>query len=296
MRDGEPLRKALRMAAVVAENGGTGRALVIVPYSCLESEGPEAVRAGFDVVLRAPRPDLGLEELRRSGILAYLPEVGAMVGFGGLAQGHKDLWEHTKTVVRQADPDLTVRWCALFHDVGKVPTFRRGAGGVSFHGHEAWSARMFRKAADRTRMFDASFVGTACRVLENLGRVEAYEPEWTDSAIRRLMVELGPTLGLAIRLSRADITTGNGARRESILRSLAEFEARVRSIAEQDALPPALPRGLGTALCAEWGLTPSRELGDVMARIRDAVPRGLALEEVLAAVRADPARFGLTSR
>src|SRR5690606_11028569 len=91
------------------------------------------------------------ELLEETGVLAQLyPEVAAMVGVGGGGSGHKDLWWHTKCVVGQAAPIRAVRWAALFHDVGKVDTFSRASGKVTFHGHELLSARLFDQAARRS--------------------------------------------------------------------------------------------------------------------------------------------------
>ena len=78
-----------------------------------------------------------------------------------------------------------MRWAALFHDVGKVPTFSRAKGKVTFHGHEVMSARLFDKAARRSGLDDA-FRKHVRFLVRHLGRVEAYEPDWTDSAVRRL--------------------------------------------------------------------------------------------------------------
>src|SRR5262245_10346087 len=88
----------------------------------------------------------GLEVLQGSGVLAdTLPEIQAMVGFGGAGQGHKDLWAHTKLVVKQTKAQPSLRWAALFHDTGKVSTLSRATGKVSFHQHEFVSARLFRQ-------------------------------------------------------------------------------------------------------------------------------------------------------
>ena len=95
-----------------------------------------------------------LEGLQTGGtLLVMFPEVQALVGFGGDDSGHKDLWGHTKQVVSQCVPKANVRWAALFHDVGKVKCFRRIEGVVSFHGHEAVSAKLFKRAAERTNIF-----------------------------------------------------------------------------------------------------------------------------------------------
>src|SRR5690242_21203419 len=58
----------------------------------------------------------------RSTLFPYTTLFRSMVGFGDGEWRHKDVWKHTKQVVRQAVPQLEVRWASLFHDIGKVKT------------------------------------------------------------------------------------------------------------------------------------------------------------------------------
>ena len=82
-----------------------------------------AVRDRLDRIVMGFDPELGLDTLLDNGALAALfPEVHAMVGFGDGEWRHKDVWKHTKQVVRQAVPRLEVRWASLFHDIGKTKT------------------------------------------------------------------------------------------------------------------------------------------------------------------------------
>ena len=62
---------------------------------------------------------------------------------------HKDVWAHTRQVVKQAVPRPAVRWAALLHDIGKVPTRTFTQNGVHFHGHAEVGARMFDKVCRR---------------------------------------------------------------------------------------------------------------------------------------------------
>jgi len=114
---------------------------------------PVAVfRAQMDHLLTAKHPEPGLDAIESVGCLdVWLPEVAAMVGFGDNEWRHKDVWKHTKQVVKQSVPRTEVRWGALLHDIGKPKTRRiDDRGNVSFHGHAEVGASMFRKrVADR---------------------------------------------------------------------------------------------------------------------------------------------------
>ena len=95
------------------------------------------LRSRLDRIMLGEDPEAGLDMLLACGALgALLPEVGALVGFGDGEWRHKDVWKHTKQVVRQAVPRLEVRWAALFHDVGKVKT-----RSISPTGPSSWRPR-----------------------------------------------------------------------------------------------------------------------------------------------------------
>ena len=84
----------------------------------------ETVRDYFDQVLLGAGVQESLDWLQEAGLLALvLPEIDATVNFTQeLGRLHKDVWKHTKQVVAQAPAEVGLRWAALLHDIGKVPT------------------------------------------------------------------------------------------------------------------------------------------------------------------------------
>jgi len=228
----------------------------------------------IETALLSRHADVELEKLADSGALARVyPEVSAMVGFGGGDTGHKNLWEHTKQVVAQAPPRRVLRWAALFHDTGKVTSFARHDGKISFHGHEFMSAALFNRAARRTEL--DGLVRVQVRFLiRNLGHVEAYLPEWTDSAVRRLRRQLGAQFTDALELARADVTTKHAAKRHACDARLLELKHRAAVIAMKDAGPALLRKGLGSEIMSEFGLRPGPEVGRLMRQIETAIKRG----------------------
>lgn len=227
-----------------------------------------------DQALMCASPAEELEMLFSTSILSELyPEITAMVGFGGGSSGHKDLWWHTKTVVEQAEPVRAVRWAALFHDVGKVPTFSRESGKVTFHGHEVVSARLFETAARRTGM-ESKLRKQIRHLVRHLGQVESYASDWTDSAVRRLHKQLGDGWDDAVLLARADITTKHAHKRRAHRARMTELDERARAIAEQDAAQPLLPKGLGKLVIDALQLTPGPIVGETMKSLKQAVEAG----------------------
>lgn len=83
--------------------------------------------------------------LRFAPILAAaLPELAATIGFDQRNFHHVyDVFTHTAHVVEGVPPDLTLRWAALLHDIGKVPTFTLDEQGQGhFLGHAKAGAEL----------------------------------------------------------------------------------------------------------------------------------------------------------
>jgi len=239
---------------------------------------PKAVRDRLDRVVMGEDPERGLDELLEAGALASLfPEVHAMVGFGDGEWRHKDVWKHTKQVVRQSVPRLEVRWAALFHDVGKVKTRSISPDGkVHFLGHAEVGTRMFDKLERRLGLFAPEpSLREAVRflVLHHL-RANQYSPDWTDSAVRRFARELGAHLEDLLCLARADITTKRPEKKRRGLQQIEELQHRIGELAAEDAQLPPLPSGIGEEIMRAFGLPPSRKIGDVKRALEQAVQAG----------------------
>ncbi len=260
------------------------------------------VRARLDRVMMSGDAEAGLDALLACGALsAMLPEVEAMVGFGDGEWRHKDVWKHTKQVVRQAIPRLEVRWAALLHDIGKVRTRSISPEGeVHFFGHAEVGARMFDRIERRVPLFgrDEAFRGSVRFLILNHLRASQYDPSWTDSAVRRFAKEMGDGLDDLLALSRADITTKRPEKKRKGLKQITDLADRVRSLVEQDAVVPPLPSGIGDEMMKAFGLPPSRKIGDLKKALEALVDSGeiashQPAEVYIAFLRENAARFGL---
>jgi poly(A) polymerase len=262
----------------------------------------KGVRARLDRVVMGEDPERGLDELLEGGALAAIfPEVHAMVGFGDGEWRHKDVWKHTKQVVRQAVPRLEVRWAALFHDVGKVKTRSISPDGkVHFLGHAEVGTRMFEKLDRRLGLFvyEPSLKDTVRFLVLHHLRANQYSPDWTDSAVRRFARELGEHLDDLLCLARADITTKRPEKKRKGLQQIEELQERIARLASEDARVPPLPSGIGDAIMKAFGLPPSRKVGDVKRMLEEAAASGDVAPHQEADVyieylRQNAARFGL---
>lgn len=259
------------------------------------------LRAALDDIILSRKADVGLHVLWRAGVLGVvLPEVTSLVGFGEGTNRHKDVWLHTLQVVVQSVPRTTVRWAALFHDMGK-PRTRSIAddGTVHFLHHAEVGARMFERLARREKLFQDPVEHEAIRFLiYNHQRAHQYEADWTDSATRRFSKEIGDYLDDLLALSRADMTTKRKEKRKRFMQQLKTMENRILALRELDAKPKALPKGLGEAIIAEFKLPPSKIVGDIRKALEEAVEAGtLPLQAefgvYLNFVRANAARWNL---
>ena len=263
------------------------------------------VRSRLDRVLMAPDPEAGLDGLLTTGALdVLLPEVKAMVGFGDGEWRHKDVWKHTKQVVRQAVPRLEVRWAALLHDIGKVKTRSISESGeVHFFGHAEVGARMFDKLEKRAHLFAAEepLRETVRFLILHHLRAAGYETGWTDSAVRRFGKEMGPHIDALLCLSRADITTKRPEKKKKGLKQIHDLSERLTVIQDLDAKAPPLPSGIGDVMMTTFGLRPSRLIGDVKRALEGEIELGeLAshqpIEFYVDHLRANAERYGLPGK
>ncbi|HEY1954956.1 MAG TPA: HDIG domain-containing protein, partial [Polyangiaceae bacterium] len=221
---------ALERAAAVAE-GKPPPAVIRAStddYFELARADAKALRDRLDRVVMGEDPEGGLDALLDGGALeALFPEVSAMVGFGDGEWRHKDVWKHTKQVVRQSVPRLEVRWAALFHDIGKVKTRSITPDGkVHFLGHAEVGTRMFEKLDRRTGLFtsERALKDTVRFLVLHHLRANQYSPDWTDSAVRRFARELCEHLDDLLCLARADITTKRPEKKRKGLQQIEELQ------------------------------------------------------------------------
>ena len=235
--------------------------------------GPEIADA-LDMLLLSPRPDRGLEVLVRTGTMeALLPEIQAIVGFGEGIR-HKDVWTHTKKVVANTPARTTVRWAALFHDIGKVPTRKFTADGqVTFIGHPEVGARMFNRIARRLELPKSKSEPVRFLIAAHL-RASAYEKNWTDSAVRRFAKDMDGALDDLLDLSKADSTSKYAEKVRRGTEQINLLAERIEQVKALDAKPKALPKGLGTAIIDRFNIAPGPGLGRVMSHLVNEVEEG----------------------
>ena len=272
------------IACRLAESGGSLPNEVTEAARAVSGEvrsfPPDDVRNALEKLITAPHADDSLQWLHDACVLQQvLPELDATVNFSQEAgRRHKDVWEHTKQVVMQSPAQPIVRWAALLHDIGKVATrVMLSDGKVTFHRHAEVGARLFETLARRLGFPRAERKRIRFLIVNHL-RANAYEPEWTDAAVRRFDHEMGDALPDLVELSRADVTSARPGRRQEAARNIEALLQRIAAVRELDARVPPLPPGVGNAIMEAFAIPPSRRVGELRKLCEDAIERGELVE------------------
>ena len=231
----------------------------------------ERIRDEFIKILMSPSPRIGITVLVETGLADYfLPEVPKLKLEIDEHHHHKDVYEHSLTVLVQAiglesrldGPNLTLRLAALLHDIGKPKTKQLIAGGgVSFHHHEVVGARMCKERMKKLR-FDNHMIEDVSQLVFLHLRFHGYgSGEWTDSAVRRYVRDAGPLLTHLHLLTRADCTTRNKKKAESLAKTYDQLEERIALLMEQEELDKIRPDLSGEEIMQILGIKPSPTVG-----------------------------------
>ena len=271
----DPLRM-MRAARFSAQLGFTVAPEVIEAMRSMagriEIVSAERVRDELVKLLMAPYPRRGLTLLVETGLADHvLPELPALALERDEHHRHKDVYEHTLTVLEQAiaqedrlgGPDLIVRLAALMHDVGKPRTRRfQDDGTVTFHHHDVVGAKLTRKRMKALR-FSNDEINAVSKLVELHLRFHGYgSGEWTDSAVRRYVRDAGDQLERLHVLTRADCTTRNRRKAERLRRTYDDLEERIARLAEEEELASVRPDLDGNQIMEILGLPPGREIGE----------------------------------
>ena len=280
----DPLRM-MRAARFASQLGLTPAPGVVAAMTAMASSlkmvSAERVREEFVKLILGSAPRRGLALFVETGLAGYvLPELPALKLEVDEHHRHKDVYEHSLTVLEQAialegsadgpassvpGPDLILRIAALLHDIGKPATRRfeddDGVGGVSFHHHEVVGAKMAARRMKAMR-FDKETTKAVSRLIELHLRFHGYgDGEWTDSAVRRYVTDAGPLLSRLHRLTRSDCTTRNVRKARNLSRIYDDLEIRIARLLEQEQLDAVRPELDGNEIAEILGITPGPLLG-----------------------------------
>lgn len=274
----DPLRM-LRAARFTAQLGFTLDTETAVAMEAMAGSirniSAERVGEELSKLLRSDTPRAGLELLVESGLATIvLPELPALRLEVDEHHHHKDVYQHTLTVIDQAigyeksrgnldSPDVIVRLAALMHDIGKPATRKLEPGGiVSFYHHDVVGSKLAKKRL-RALRFDNETISAVSRLIELHLRFFGYtEGAWTDSAVRRYVRDAGDQLERLHILTRADVTTRNRRKADRLGFAYDDLEQRIAELAQQEEMAAVRPDLDGEQIMTILGIRPGREVGE----------------------------------
>jgi tRNA nucleotidyltransferase (CCA-adding enzyme) len=296
--DGLRPMRAVRQAAQLGFDVAPATLAAIAPtLDVFRKVSAERVRDEMLKLLAAPRPSVGLELMRRTGLLGeVLPETLEGVGCVQNRFHKHDVYGHTLAVVDATPGDALVRLGALLHDVGKPRARqpREGAPGeYSFFKHEYVGKDMADAICRRWKMSTADRARVVALVEHHMF---FYTPDWTDGTVRRFVRRVGPGALDALFALREGDVLGRGFG-EDPERELGELRRRIGAVAAADAALRVTDLAIdGGDVMRALGVPAGREIGEVLERLLEIVLDDPAqntrealealLPSVLAAVRA----------
>src|SRR5947207_7848467 len=276
----DPLRM-LRAARFVAQLGfavdPAARAAMAAMAADLGRITAERIRDEFTKLVCGTDPVTGLRLLVDTGLAdVFLPEVsGLRLEIDEHAQ-HKDVYEHTLTVVRNAigleadGPDFVLRMAALMHDVGKPHTKAVGPDGrVSFHHHEVVGARLTRQRMKALKYPKDTIADVSELVALHLRLYGYGRGEWTDSAVRRYVTDAGPLLPRLHKLTRSDCTTRNRRKAAQLAADYAALEERITRLQAEEDLARVRPDLDGNSIMELLGIPPGPLVGKAWRYLKE---------------------------
>nr|WP_254407887.1 CCA tRNA nucleotidyltransferase [Streptomyces sp. AC495_CC817] len=281
----DPLRM-LRAARFSAQLGFEIEAETAAAIERLRSSlaivSPERVQSELVRLMQTDDPVRGIRVLVDTGLIEeFLPEVSALRLEVDEHHHHKDVYEHSLTVLDQAialersrhpgeEPDVALRIASLLHDIGKPRTRKLEDGGaVSFHHHDVVGSRMARKRMQALR-FDTATTDAVAKLIELHLRFFGYaEGAWTDSAVRRYVRDAGDVLERLHILTRADVTTRNRRKAARLAAAYDDIESRIAALRDQEELDAIRPELDGNRIQQILGIAPGREVGEAYRFLLD---------------------------
>ncbi|MDQ3000274.1 MAG: polynucleotide adenylyltransferase [Fibrobacterota bacterium] len=168
------------------------------------------------LLLKAKRPSLGLEWMRKLGLLDHFPELKALIGVQQEPEWHPegDVWIHNNMVVDEAAKlrldeygefeNMALMLGALCHDFGKPACTVFSDGRWRSPAHDVRGERPTRSFLDRLTHETALVEAVVAYVREHLKPALLYNAraEIKPSAIRRLALRVD--IEKLVRVARAD--------------------------------------------------------------------------------------------
>ncbi len=246
----------------------------------LDIVSTERIRGELDKLMMTKRPSIGLRLMTDTGLASkVLPELPALALEQDPIHHHKDVLEHTYSVVDKTQADLPLRLAALFHDIGKPRTRKFEKGGVTFYNHDIVGSKMTKKRM-RELKYSSEMVNAVSRLVYLHLRFHTYQAGWTDKAVRRYVSDAGELLDRLNALTLADCTTRNANKVRALETRMVELKDRIVDLRQREELDSLRPEIDGVKVMEILEIGPGRTVGEALSFLMDIrLDEGLLGEE-----------------
>jgi putative nucleotidyltransferase with HDIG domain len=242
----------------------------------------ERITDEFNKILMTPQPGTGLKLLYQAKILErFLPELTALQGVDEIeGQRHKDNFFHTLEVVdniSKTTDNLWLRWAALLHDIGKARTKKFDKKiGWTFHSHEFVGSKMVFTIFKRLKLPLGESVKYVQKLVQYSSRpVSLITDDASDSALRRLLFDMGDELEDLFLLCKADITTKNKKKQIQFKQNFDYVEEKIKEVEEKDKIRNFQPPISGYDIMKTFEVVEGKQIGMIKESIKEAILEGI---------------------
>lgn len=240
----------------------------------------ERIRDELLKLLSTAKPSVGLILMFQTHLLdLVLPEVAQLDGveevYGHL---HKNNLVHTFKVVdniAERSDKVILRFAGLLHDIGKAVTKKfLPKIGWTFYQHEHVGKKFVYGISKRLRLSKDETNYLAKLVRWHQHPISLMDEGITDSAVRRLIVNMGDELEDLLILGVSDITTGNPNKLQRRQENYLRLRKRIDEVVVKDKLREFQSPVRGEEIMKETGLKAGPTVGKIKKAIEEAILEG----------------------
>lgn len=241
----------------------------------------ERITDEFNKIMMSPQPSIGLKLLYEANLLQrFLPELTDLQGIEEVeGQKHKDNFFHTLEVVdniSKTTTNLWLRWAALLHDIGKARTKKFDKKiGWTFHSHEFVGSKMVLPLFKRLKLPLGDPLKYVQKLVQNSSRpISLITDDASDSALRRLLFDMGDDLEDLFLLCKADITTKNIKKQTRFKQNFDYVEEKIKEVEEKDKIRNFQPPITGHDIMEAFEIIEGKQIGTIKEAIKEGILEG----------------------